>query len=57
MNYFDHLSKYRVTEQDLQDLEKFYAYDEGELTISDIDPKVRSFIKVIWRRDGIASPY
>ncbi|KAK0757639.1 hypothetical protein N5P37_009653 [Trichoderma harzianum] len=39
MNYFDHLSKYRVTEQDLQDLEKFYAYDEGELSISDIDPK------------------
>lgn len=57
MNYFDHLSKYRVTEQDLQDLEKFYAYDEGELSISDIDPKVRSFIKAVWRGDGIGSPY
>ncbi|KAL6794417.1 hypothetical protein J3E68DRAFT_437518 [Trichoderma sp. SZMC 28012] len=43
MNYFDHLSKYRVTEQDLQELEMFYAYDEGELSIIDIDPKTRPF--------------
>lgn len=57
MNYFDHLSKHRVTEQDLQELEKFYAYDEGELSISDVDPKVRSFVKVVWRGEVIASPY
>ncbi|KAM6484991.1 hypothetical protein HDV62DRAFT_276861 [Trichoderma sp. SZMC 28011] len=43
MNYFDHLSKYQVTEQDLQELEMFYAYDEGELSIIDIDPKTRPF--------------
>ncbi|KKO96459.1 hypothetical protein THAR02_11440 [Trichoderma harzianum] len=57
MNYFDHVSKHRVTEQDLQELEKFYAYDEGELSISDVDPKVRSFVKVVWRGEAIASPY
>ncbi|KAL6836977.1 hypothetical protein V8C40DRAFT_279011 [Trichoderma camerunense] len=57
MNYFDQLSEYRVTEQDLQELEQFYAYDEGELSISDIDPKVRSFTKAVRRRDVIASPY
>ncbi|KAL5084036.1 hypothetical protein Trisim1_012407 [Trichoderma cf. simile WF8] len=43
MNYFDQLSKYQVTEQDLKELEEFYAYDEGELSISDIDPKTRPF--------------
>lgn len=55
MNYFDHLSKYQVTEQDLQELAEFYAYDEGELSISDIDPKVRPFKKAVWRGDGISS--
>ncbi|KAL6701280.1 hypothetical protein J3F84DRAFT_399072 [Trichoderma pleuroticola] len=43
MNYFKQLSKYQVTEQDLQELAEFYAYDEGELSISDIDPKTRTF--------------
>ncbi|KAK4064657.1 hypothetical protein Trihar35433_8174 [Trichoderma harzianum] len=57
MNYFKQLSKYQVTEQDLQELAEFYAYDEGELSISDIDPKVRPFTKAVWRGDGIASRY
>lgn len=47
MNYFDQLSKYQVTEQDLKELEEFYAYDEGELSISDIDPKVRPSSKAV----------
>ncbi|PNP55310.1 hypothetical protein THARTR1_04452 [Trichoderma harzianum] len=57
MNYFKQLSKYQVTEQDLQELAEFYAHDEGELSISVIDPKVRPFTKAVWRGDGIASPY
>ncbi|KAK4066163.1 uncharacterized protein Triagg1_8231 [Trichoderma aggressivum f. europaeum] len=57
MNYFDQLSEYRVTQQDLQELERFYAYDEGELSISDIDPKVRPPTQAVWRGNDITSPY
>ncbi|KAJ4862324.1 metallo-peptidase family m12B reprolysin-like domain-containing protein [Trichoderma breve] len=52
MNYFKQLSKYQVTEEDLQELAEFYAYDEGELSISDIDPKVRPFTRALWRGDA-----
>jgi hypothetical protein len=41
MNYFDHLSKWRVQKQDLDDLESFYASAEKKhekLVIREFEP-------------------
>ncbi|KAJ4862321.1 met-zincin domain-containing protein [Trichoderma breve] len=43
MNYFDHPEQLQVREQDLEELECFYAYDEvqyGKLLILDVNPEV-----------------
>ncbi|KAL7791755.1 hypothetical protein V8C43DRAFT_283877 [Trichoderma afarasin] len=42
MNYFDHPERLQVREQDLEELERFYAYDGvkyGKLSILDVHPE------------------
>ncbi|KAK4066160.1 uncharacterized protein Triagg1_8228 [Trichoderma aggressivum f. europaeum] len=50
MNYFDHPEQPQVREQDLEELERFYAYDKvkyGKLSILDVNPKVWFFGKIM----------
>ncbi|KAL6701275.1 hypothetical protein J3F84DRAFT_354301 [Trichoderma pleuroticola] len=48
MNYFDHPKRFQVRKQDLEELERFYAYDKvkyGKLSILDVNPEVWYFGK------------
>lgn len=50
MNYFDHPEQLQVREQDLEELERFYAYDKvkyGKLSILDVNPEVWFFGKIM----------
>lgn len=50
MNYFDHPKRLQVREQDLEELERFYAYDRvkyGKLSILDVSPEVWFFGKIM----------
>ncbi|KAL6794422.1 hypothetical protein J3E68DRAFT_427895 [Trichoderma sp. SZMC 28012] len=50
MNYFDHPERLQVREQDLEELERFYAYDKvkyGKLSILDVHPEVWFFGKIM----------
>ncbi|PNP55314.1 hypothetical protein THARTR1_04456 [Trichoderma harzianum] len=50
MNYFDHPKQFQVREQDLEELERFYAYDKvqyGKLFIVDVNPEVLFFSKIM----------
>ncbi|KAL6836973.1 hypothetical protein V8C40DRAFT_1540 [Trichoderma camerunense] len=50
MNYFDHPERLQVREQDLEELERFYAYDKveyGKLPILDVNPEVWFFGRII----------
>ncbi|KAK4066161.1 uncharacterized protein Triagg1_8229 [Trichoderma aggressivum f. europaeum] len=58
MNYFDDPNDFRVQEQDLEELKRFYEDDRveyGGLLIRDIDPAVRPFDKDDEPRNLIAS--
>lgn len=50
MNYFDHPEQLQVKEQDLEELERFYAYDKvkyGKLSVLDVNPEVWFFGKIM----------